>query len=40
MASLSNLAIGRLRLAGHANTARALRWIGRDSTRALALLGI
>jgi hypothetical protein len=40
MASLRNLAIGRLRLAGHANTARALRWIGRDPTRALALLGI
>jgi hypothetical protein len=40
MVSLRNLAIGRLRLAGHANTARALRWIGRDPTRALALLGV
>jgi hypothetical protein len=38
--SLRNLAIGRLRLAGHASTARALRWIGRDPTRALALVGV
>jgi hypothetical protein len=40
MASLRNLVIGLLRLAGHAKIARALRWIARDPTRALALLGV
>jgi predicted transposase YbfD/YdcC len=34
MASLRNLAIGRLRLAGHRNIARGLRWAGRDPSRA------
>jgi hypothetical protein len=40
MASLRNLVIGLLRLAGHAKIARALRWIARNSARALALLGV
>jgi hypothetical protein len=40
MASLRNLVIGLLRLAGHAKIARALRWIARNPTRALALLGV
>jgi predicted transposase YbfD/YdcC len=40
MASLRNLVIGLLRLAGHAKIARALRWIARDPARALALLGV
>jgi len=40
MASLRNLVIGLLRLAGHARIARALRWIARNPTRALALLGV
>jgi hypothetical protein len=35
-----DLAVGLLRRAGHANIAAALRWVGRDTTRALALLGI
>jgi hypothetical protein len=39
-ASLRNLVIGLLRLAGHASIARALRWIARNPTRALALLGV
>jgi hypothetical protein len=40
MASLRNLVIGLLRLAGHAKIARALRWIARNPVRALALLGV
>jgi len=40
MACLRNLAIGLLRRAGHANIAQALRWVGRDETRALVLLGL
>ncbi|HTE68082.1 MAG TPA: transposase [Actinomycetes bacterium] len=40
MASLRNLVIGLLRLAGHAKIARALRWIARNPARALALLGV
>jgi predicted transposase YbfD/YdcC len=40
MASLRNLAISLLRLAGHRNIARGLRWAGRDPTRALGLLGV
>jgi predicted transposase YbfD/YdcC len=39
MASLRNLAISLLRLAGHHNIARGLRWAGRDPTRAFGLLG-
>jgi hypothetical protein len=39
MATLRNLVIGLLRLAGHASSARALRWIARNPARALALLG-
>jgi predicted transposase YbfD/YdcC len=40
MASLRNLAIGALRLAGHPNLAAALRHTGRDPTRPLAILGL
>jgi predicted transposase YbfD/YdcC len=40
MASLRNLAIGILRLAGSTNIAAALRHTARDVTRPLALLGI
>jgi predicted transposase YbfD/YdcC len=40
MASLRNLAIGALRLAGHPNLAAALRHTGRDPTRPLAVLGL
>ena len=40
MASLRNLVVGLLRLAGHAKIARALRWIARNPARALALLGV
>jgi hypothetical protein len=40
MASLRNLAISLLRLAGHHNIARGLRWAGRDPTRAFGLLGV
>jgi predicted transposase YbfD/YdcC len=39
MASLRNLAISLLRLAGVSNIAAATRWIARDMTRPLALLG-
>jgi predicted transposase YbfD/YdcC len=39
LASLRNLAIGALRLSGHANIATALRRNGRDPTRPLVLLG-
>jgi predicted transposase YbfD/YdcC len=40
LASLRNLAIGALRLAGHPNLAAALRHIGRDPARPLTLLGL
>ncbi len=40
MASLRNLAIGALRLTGHASIAAALRHNGRDPTRPLVLLGM
>jgi predicted transposase YbfD/YdcC len=40
MASLRNLAISALRIAGHTNIAAALRWAARDATRPLAILGI
>jgi predicted transposase YbfD/YdcC len=40
MASLRNLVIGLLRLAGQAKIARALRWIARNPARVLALLGV
>jgi predicted transposase YbfD/YdcC len=40
MASLRNLAVGALRLAGHPNLAAALRHTGRDPARPLALLGL
>lgn len=40
MASLRNLAIGALRLAGRDNIAEGLRYHGRDMTRPLATLGL
>jgi hypothetical protein len=42
MATLRNLAISLLRLGGHDNIARGVRWTGRDptGTRALGLLGV
>ena len=40
MASLRNLAVGALRLAGHPNLAAALRHPGRDPARPLAILGL
>ena len=40
MASLRNLAISALRIAGHTNIAAALRWAARDHTRPLTILGI
>jgi len=40
MASLRNLAIGALRLAGHPNLAAALRHTSRDPARPLAILGL
>jgi predicted transposase YbfD/YdcC len=40
MASLRNLAVGALRLAGHRNLAAALRHTGRDPARPLAILGL
>ena len=40
MASLRNLAISLLRLAGHRNIARGLRWAARDPTRPFGLLGV
>lgn len=40
MASLRNLAINALRLAGHTNIATGLRHTSRDFTRPLTLLGI
>ncbi|MHB2024979.1 MAG: hypothetical protein ACYCO3_16945 [Mycobacteriales bacterium] len=38
MASLRNLAIGLLRLAGKTNIAARLRWAARDVNRVLSLL--
>ncbi len=40
MATLRNLAISALRLAGETNITQALRRLGRDATRPLAILGI
>src|SRR4029453_13947840 len=40
MATLRNLAVGLLRLAGHTRIAATLRWIGLSPARALAILGI
>jgi hypothetical protein len=40
MATLRNLAVGLLRLAGHTGIASALRRIARNPARALAFLGI
>jgi hypothetical protein len=40
IATLRNLAVGALRLAGHPNLAAALRQTGRDPTRPLAILGL
>jgi hypothetical protein len=40
MATLRNLAISVLRLAGVTNIARGLRWAARTPARALALLGL
>lgn len=40
MATLRNLAIGALRIAGHTNIAAGIRAVGRNVTRALDLLGL
>ena len=40
MASLRNLAIGLLRLAGHTQIVPTLRWVNRNPARALAFLGL
>ncbi|MHB8295260.1 MAG: ISAs1 family transposase [Acidimicrobiales bacterium] len=40
LATLRNLAISLLRLAGAANITAATRWVCRDATRAAALLGV
>lgn len=40
MATLRNLAIGALRLAGHTNIAAGIRFVSRNLNRALELLGI
>lgn len=40
LATLRNLAISLLRLAGATNIAAATRWVSRDATRAVALLGV
>jgi hypothetical protein len=40
MATLRNLAISTLRLAGHTNIAAGLRSMARDVTRTLTLLGL
>jgi hypothetical protein len=40
MATLRNLAIGLLRLAGHPQIAPRLRWVNRNPARALAFLGL
>jgi len=38
-ATMRNLALGALRLAGTDNIAKGLRWVGRDPHRALSLFG-
>ena len=40
LATLRNLAISLLRLAGAANIAASTRWVSRDATRAAALIGV
>ena len=40
MATLRNLAIGALRIAGHTNIAAGIRAVGRNIDRALELLGL
>ena len=40
MASLRNLAISALRIAGHTNIDAALRWTARDPARPLSILGL
>lgn len=40
LATLRNLAISLLRLAGATNIAASTRWVARDATRAAALLGV
>lgn len=40
LATLRNLAISVLRHAGVANIAKAQRWIARQASRALAVLGL
>ena len=40
LATLRNLTMSLLRLAGVTNIARALRWIARDPHRSAALLGV
>jgi hypothetical protein len=40
MATLRNLAIGLLRLAGRTQIAPTLRWVNRDPARTLAFLGL
>ncbi len=40
MATLRNLAISALRLAGHTNIAAPPRWATRDHARPLAILGL
>jgi hypothetical protein len=40
MASLRNLAVSLLRLAGQPNIARGVRWAARDPSRAFGLLGV
>lgn len=40
MATLRNLAIALLRLAGAVKITATTRWVGRDATRAAALLGV
>jgi hypothetical protein len=40
MATLRNLAIGTLKLAGHPGIAAACRYHGRDATRTLGTLGL
>jgi predicted transposase YbfD/YdcC len=40
LATLRNLAISLLRLAGFKNVARGLRWAAWDHTRALGLMGL
>lgn len=40
LATCRNLAISALRLAGHTNIARAVRYVARNITRALTILGL